>query len=90
MKKIPLRMCLGCQDMKPKKQLLRIVKIPDGKVCFDPTGKMAGRGAYVCRDAECLSKARKQKRLQKSFEGIANEKEVYEQLRKELTDLDDG
>ena len=67
-KKVPLRMCLGCQEMKPKKELIRIVRDKEGGVSVDFTGKKAGRGAYICRDSACLEKARKGKRLEKAFE----------------------
>ena len=89
MKKVPLRMCVGCQEMKPKKQLLRIVRTADNKVCVDLTGKMPGRGAYICPEEECLNRAQKQKRLQKAFEGAIDEKEVFERLRKELVSFND-
>ena len=63
-KKIPLRMCTGCMEMKPKKELIRIVKTPDEDVCVDLTGKKSGRGAYICKNIECLEKAFKTKRLE--------------------------
>ena len=56
-KKIPLRMCTGCMEMKPKKELIRIVKTPEGEVCVDLTGKKSGRGAYICKSIECLEKS---------------------------------
>ena len=61
-KKIPLRMCTGCMEMKPKKELIRVVKTPEGEVTVDLTGKKSGRGAYICRNIECLEKAFKAKR----------------------------
>ena len=67
MKKIPQRMCVGCQEMHNKKELLRIVKTPEGEYLLDDTGKKSGRGAYVCHKEECLNKAFKEKRLEKSF-----------------------
>ncbi len=66
-RKIPMRMCLGCQQMKPKKELLRIVKTPEGTIELDPSGKKNGRGAYICPQPECLRNAVKGKRLQKAF-----------------------
>ena len=66
-KKIPMRTCLGCNEMKPKKELVRVVKSPEGEISIDLTGKKPGRGAYVCRDAACLAKARKAKRLERAF-----------------------
>ena len=62
-KKIPLRMCIGCREMKPKKELIRVVKAPNGDISLDITGKKNGRGAYVCKDAECIKKARKIKKM---------------------------
>lgn len=72
-RKIPLRMCVGCREMKPKKELLRVVRSPEGEVSFDPTGKKAGRGAYVCRNAECLKKALKQRQLDRALEAHLDE-----------------
>ena len=67
-KKIPLRMCLGCREMKPKKELLRVVRPPEGEVALDPTGRRPGRGAYVCKSAECLQKAIKQRQIERAFD----------------------
>ena len=67
-KKIPMRMCVGCREMKPKRELIRVVRAPDGTVSLDATGKKAGRGAYVCRSAECLGRAIKQKQLERQLE----------------------
>ena len=58
-KKVPMRMCVGCREMKPKKELLRIVRSPEGEISVDRTGKVSGRGAYICANAECLNRARK-------------------------------
>ena len=66
-KKIPMRMCIGCGEMKPKKELIRVVKSPEGEITLDFTGKKAGRGAYLCRSQECLTQAQKSRRLEKSF-----------------------
>lgn len=66
-KKIPMRMCLGCGEMQPKRTLIRIVRQKDGTILLDETGKAAGRGAYLCRRTECLKKAEKTHRLEKSF-----------------------
>ncbi|WP_423237178.1 RNase P modulator RnpM [Desulfonispora thiosulfatigenes] len=66
-KKIPQRMCIGCQTMFEKKQLLRIVKTPEGDIIIDPTGKKSGRGAYICSKKECLNTSLKSKRLEKAF-----------------------
>jgi predicted RNA-binding protein YlxR (DUF448 family) len=67
-KKIPLRMCVGCQEMKPKKELIRIVRTPEAEVILDPTGKKSGRGVYICAQKECLVKALKGNRLEKSLQ----------------------
>lgn len=85
MKKIPLRKCTGCDEMKPKKELIRIVKSPEGEISLDRTGRSPGRGAYICPDAECLKKARKARRLEKAFSSPIPE-EVYDSLEKELAD----
>ncbi len=69
-KKIPMRMCVGCGEMKPKKELIRIVTDPEGNVSVDPTGKKAGRGAYICKSSECLKKAGKSKKLRVTDEII--------------------
>lgn len=82
-KKIPERMCVGCQEMKPKKELIRIVKTPDEQIVIDPTGKKPGRGAYVCRLGECLAKAIKEKRLERALKHSIVP-EVYEQLRQNV------
>lgn len=82
-KKIPLRMCLGCNEMKPKKELVRVVKSPEGEVSLDLSSKKAGRGAYVCHSVECLKKARKAKRLERAFECVIPD-EVYERMEEEI------
>ena len=82
-KKIPLRMCTGCMEMKPKKELIRIVKSPEGEVSVDLTGKKSGRGAYICKDIECLEKAFKTKRLSRNLD-TAIDNEIYDRLRKEI------
>jgi predicted RNA-binding protein YlxR (DUF448 family) len=83
-KKIPQRMCTGCMEMKPKKELIRVVKNKEGQVSVDFTGKKPGRGAYICKDIECLEKAIKTKRLSKNLE-INISDEVYENLKDEIT-----
>ena len=82
-KKIPMRMCLGCNEMKPKKELIRVVKSPEGEISLDFKGKAAGRGAYICRSTECLEKARKARRFEKSF-SCKIEESVYEVMMNEL------
>ncbi len=84
-KKIPMRMCLGCGEMKPKKELIRAVKSPEGEISLDLTGKKSGRGAYVCPNAECLRLARKAKRFEKSFECRISD-EVYDTMERELNE----
>lgn len=76
-------MCTGCMEMKPKKELIRIVKNAEGDIFVDLTGKKNGRGAYICRNIECLDKAFKNKRLQKGLETQISE-EIYSQLRDEI------
>ncbi len=83
MKKIPLRRCLGCYESKPKKELCRVVKKTDGDICVDKTGKVNGRGAYVCNNSECLEKAIKSKRLEKEFSCTISE-EIYSDLRRDI------
>ncbi len=83
-KKIPMRMCLGCNEMKPKKEMIRVVKSPEGEISLDFTGKKSGRGAYICKNMECFQSARKARRFEKSFScKIAND--VYEVMENELT-----
>ena len=81
--KIPLRMCTGCMEMKPKKELIRIVKTPEGEVCVDLTGKKSGRGAYICKCIECLEKSFKAKRLSRNLDTPISE-EIYEKLKEEI------
>lgn len=67
-KKVPLRMCVGCREMFPKRELLRIVRSPEGEVSMDPTGRKSGRGAYVCHSADCLQKAIRHRQLERALE----------------------
>ena len=82
-KKIPMRQCLGCSEHKPKAELLRVVLSPDGDVSLDFTGKKSGRGAYICKNAACLKKAQKSRRIDKSLDTVIPD-EVYERLAEEL------
>lgn len=82
-KKIPMRMCIGCREMKPKRELVRVVKTPEGEIKLDLTGKLNGRGAYICRDAECFKKIQKHNALAHTF-SIKIEPSVYESLEQEL------
>lgn len=80
-----MRMCLGCSEMKPKKELIRVVKSKEGDISLDLTGRKSGRGAYICKDIECLRKARKARRLEKSFECRIDD-EVYDSMEAELSE----
>ena len=86
-KRIPLRLCLGCKEMKPKKELLRVVRTAAGEVNIDKTGKVSGRGAYVCRDMACLEKSIKTKALSRALE-VPMDDELYQALREELAGID--
>lgn len=86
-KKIPLRQCVGCGEMKGKRDMIRVLKTAEDQICLDATGKKNGRGAYICRSRECLQKARKNKGLERSFKmSIPNE--VYDTLEEELNHLE--
>ena len=82
-KKIPIRQCLGCNEHKPKPQLLRVVRSPEGEVTLDFVGKKAGRGAYLCRDVKCLRRARKSGRIGRVLECESPEA-VYDAMEAEL------
>ena len=82
-KKIPMRQCIGCGEMKGKKEMMRILKTPENEIVLDITGKKNGRGAYLCKEKECLVKARRSKGLERSFK-IIIPNEVYENLEKEF------
>ncbi|MDE6710593.1 MAG: YlxR family protein [Oscillospiraceae bacterium] len=84
-KKIPMRMCLGCGEMKPKKELIRAVKSPEGEISIDLTGKKAGRGAYICKSTECFSMARKARKFERTFSCKISD-EVYDEMEKELAE----
>mgnify|MGYP002514591086 CR=1 FL=1 len=83
-KKVPLRQCGGCGEMKPKKDLVRVVRSPEGEISLDLTGKKNGRGSYVCKDAECFKKALKRKSFERAF-GVKIPEEVAENIEKELS-----
>ena len=83
-----MRRCTGCGEQKPKKELVRVVKTPDGKILLDLTGKISGRGAYICNNAECLKKARKSKRIDRTFEMTIPD-EVYKQMEEEISKDDE-
>lgn len=78
-KKVPLRMCIGCREMKPKSELDRIVKTPAGEIVIDKTNKLSGRGAYICKNPDCLKKAEKINALAHTF-SMAVDKEIYAKL----------
>lgn len=82
-KKVPMRMCLGCQEMKPKKELIRIVKSKENDISIDSIGKKPGRGAYMCKSADCFDRARKGKRLERAFETSISE-DIYDTLKQQL------
>ena len=86
-KKIPMRQCMGCREMKPKRELVRVVKSPEDTVSVDLRGKAPGRGAYVCRSADCLKKALRSKALDRSL-GVTIPPEIYEALTAQLEDAD--
>lgn len=79
-KKIPQRMCVGCQQMHDKRTLIRIVRTPEGEFVLDTTGKKSGRGAYLCKDADCFAKALKEKRFERSFKSAIDAK-ICEELK---------
>ena len=85
-KKIPLRQCIGCVEMKSKKEMIRVLRTAEGEILIDATGRKNGRGAYLCPSCECLKKAVKSKGLDRSFK-MAVPWEVYEALEKEMEEL---
>ena len=86
-KTYPQRMCIGCRDMKDKKELIRIVKNKEGMISFDETGKLAGRGAYVCKTSECLNKAIKNKGFERAFK-ISLPDEIISRLSEEMSSFE--
>lgn len=88
-RKIPLRRCTGCNDQKPKKELVRVVRSPQGEIALDRVGKMPGRGAYLCPSAQCLAKARKAKRLERALDAQIPP-EVYERIEQEIEGAQSG
>ena len=84
-RKIPMRKCVGCNEMKEKKTLVRIVRTKEGEVSVDLTGKKSGRGAYICKNEECLKKARKAKRLEGALQ-VEISPEVYDRMQMEIKD----
>ena len=88
-RKIPMRQCLGCNEHKPKRELIRVVRSPEGAVNLDPVGKLAGRGAYVCRDLACFKKVRKNGRLSRSL-NCEIPAEVYDKLEADLASAEES
>lgn len=86
-KKIPMRQCLGCREMKPKRELVRVVKSPEGEISLDTTGKKSGRGAYICADTLCLLKAKKVRAFERAF-SMQISPEIYESLEREMGEQD--
>ena len=86
-KKIPLRQCLGCNEHKPKGELLRVLRTPEGEILLDFTGKKSGRGAYICYDSKCLKKARKSRRIESNLD-VAIPDEIYDRMERELEDYE--
>ncbi|MCM1039458.1 MAG: YlxR family protein [Ruminococcus sp.] len=82
-KKIPMRQCVGCKEMKNKREMMRVLKTAEGSIELDTTGRKNGRGAYLCMEKECLVKARKNKGLERSFK-MSIPDELYEKLEKEF------
>lgn len=85
-RKVPMRMCVGCREMKPKRELTRVVKPAEGEAYIDPKGKAPGRGAYLCVQEECLKKARKTRALERALECTIGDA-VYEAMAARLTEL---
>ena len=82
-KKVPLRQCIGCRTSKPKNELIRVIKTPENDICLDKTGRLNGRGAYICLSKECFNKAVKSKGLERALK-CEIPKEIYDSLSKEL------
>lgn len=88
-KKTPIRRCTGCRESKPKKELVRVVKSPEGEISVDLTGKKSGRGAYICKDEKCLAAARKAKSLERALE-CAIDAKIYERLAAKIAEAKDA
>lgn len=88
-KKVPMRQCVGCRELRNKKDLMRILRTPDNDVIFDDTGRMNGRGAYICPSVECLKKARRTKAIERSLD-ISIPDEVYDAIERQMSELDKG
>ena len=86
-KKIPMRLCTGCNQKKPKNELVRVVRTPENNIVLDLTGKLSGRGAYICKDGECLNLAKRKKRFESAF-SCPVPMEVYDRIEKELSSVE--
>lgn len=86
-KKIPSRQCVGCNEMKNKKELLRVIKTPEGEIVLDSTGKKNGRGAYICQSVACFQKAKQSKALEKSLK-TSIPAQIYDELERELREFE--
>lgn len=88
-KKIPMRQCLGCREMKPKGELIRVVRAPEGEISLDFRGKKPGRGAYLCPDPQCLARAKKSRAIERAFSAQVSP-EVYAALEDQMKAGEDG
>ncbi len=88
-KKIPMRQCLGCREMKPKGELIRVVRGPDGEISLDFRGKKPGRGAYLCPDPQCLARAKKSRAIERALSAQVGQ-EVYDSLDRQMRSGDSG
>ena len=86
-RKMPERQCLGCNEHKPKKEMLRVVRTPEGEIVLDFTGKRSGRGAYICHNVSCLKKARKSKRIENNL-GVHITDDIYDRMESELEEYE--
>ena len=84
-KKIPIRQCLGCNEHKPKAEMIRVVRSPEGEISLDTKGKKSGRGAYVCYSVKCLNKARKSKRIERALDCTIGE-DIYDEMETRLAE----
>ena len=84
-RKIPVRQCLGCNEHKPKADMIRVVRSPEGEISLDTRGKKSGRGAYICHDVKCLNKARKSKRIDRALD-VTIPEEIYDAMEAELSE----
>ena len=88
-KRIPMRQCLGCREMRPKRELIRIVKPKEGEISLDPAGKLPGRGAYLCHSTECLARVKKTRGIERAFSQQISQ-EIYDALAAGLSEVSDG